>query len=76
MEAKSQVCRWQAETQGVGEVVPVQTLQLETHKGRKRPLYQLIGRSSIILRRVSSFVQFSPPVDQTTATHMREEIFN
>ena len=76
MEAKSQdllVAGWRP--RGAGEVVPVQTLQLATHKGRKSPLSQLIGRSSIILRRVSLFVQFRPSVDCTRATHMREELF-
>lgn len=57
----------------MGEVVPVQTLQLETHKGRKRPLSQLIGRSSIILRRVSLFAQFRPSVDCTRATHIERK---
>ena len=42
MEAKSQdlqVASWRP--RGAGEVVPVQTLQLKTHKGRKRSLSQL-----------------------------------
>ena len=70
------ICRWQAGDPGERlRQFQSKLCSLRLIKAGKDHCPSLIGRSSIVLRRVSLFVQFRPSVDCRRATDLREEAF-